>query len=315
MILNFSTSEKERLDEFLRKKLPAAINEENVSNSKIRRLVIAGAVCVNGRQIRRPAFELHGNSSITVNYEKEKFLFEKQPDDIKFELSEKDVLFEDEFLICVNKPALFPTEETVVGGEKRDNLHDAVVRYLWKKNPDLRNPPYVGIMHRLDRETSGIILFTKQRSVNKEIQRMFAEHDFTKIYVALCSEFPEKKVPKKEFSVEMFMNRISPKSQAAKWGSVPEKFGGLYSKTDFSILKEISYGGERCLVVQANLFTGRTHQIRVHLSSVGLPILGDVLYGGKPEKRVMLHSARLEFKHPVSGKMICIESEPDFLLN
>lgn len=312
MILNFSTSEKERLDEFLRKNLPAAINEENVSNSKIRRLVIAGAVCVNGNQIRRPAFELRGKSNIAVNYEKEKFLFEKQPDDIKFELSEKDVLFEDEFLICVNKPALFPTEETVVGGEKRDNLHDAVVRYLWKKNPALRNPPYVGIMHRLDRETSGIILFTKQRSVNKEIQRMFAEHDFTKIYVALCNELSGKKVPKKEFSVEMFMNRITPKSQAAKWGSVPEKSGGLYSKTDFSILKEISYGGKRCLVVQAKLFTGRTHQIRVHLSSAGLPILGDVLYGGKPEKRVMLHSVRLEFRHPVSGKMICVESEPDF---
>lgn len=278
MILNFSTSEKERLDEFLRKTLPAAINEENVSNSKIRRLVVAGAVCVNGKQIRRPAFELRGNSSITINYEKEKFLFEKQPDDIKFELSGKNVLFEDDFLICVNKPALFPTEETVVGGEKRDNLHDAVVRYLWKKNPELRNPPYVGIMHRLDRETSGIILFTKQRSVNKEIQRMFAEHDFTKIYVALCSNVSGKTVKKKEFSVEMFMNRISPKSQSAKWGAVTEKFGGLYSKTDFSILKEISYGG-------------------------------------KPEKRVMLHSARLEFKHPVSGKMICIESEPDFLLN
>ncbi len=315
MILNFSTLKKERLDEFLRKNLPAAINEENVSNSKIRRLVIAGAVCVNGSQIRRPAFELRGNSNITVNYEKDKFLFEKQPNDIKFELSEKDVLFEDDFLICVNKPALFPTEETIVGGEKRDNLHDAVVRYLWKKNPNLRNPPYVGIMHRLDRETSGIILFTKQRSVNKEIQRMFEEHDFTKIYVVLCCANSEKITVKKEFSVEMFMNRISPKSQAAKWGKVPEKFGGLYSKTDFSVLKEISYGGEHCFVVQANLFTGRTHQIRVHLSSVGLAILGDVLYGGKPEKRVMLHSSRLEFKHPVSGQKILVDSEPDFLLN
>lgn len=314
MILNFSTLKKERLDEFLRKNLPAAINEENVSNSKIRRLVVAGAVCVNGMQIRRPAFELRGNSNITVNYEKDKFLFEKQPDDIKFELSEKDVLFEDEFLICVNKPALFPTEETIVGGEKRDNLHDAIVRYLWKKNPDLRNPPYVGIMHRLDRETSGVILFTKQRSVNKEIQRMFTGHDFTKIYVALCCG-SEKIKPEKEFSVEMFMNRVSPKSQAAKWGSVPEKFGGLYSRTDFLVLKEIPRGEKKCFLVQASLFTGRTHQIRVHLSSSGLPILGDVLYGGIPAARVMLHSSRLEFKHPVTGQKICVESEPDFLLD
>lgn len=315
MILNFSTSEKERLDEFLRKNLPAAITAENVSNSKIRRLVVAGAVCVNGRQIRRPAFELRGNSNITINYEKEKFLFEKQPDDIKFELSEKDVLFEDEFLICVNKPALFPTEETVVGGEKRDNLHDALVRYLWKKNPGLRNPPYVGIMHRLDRETSGIILFTKQRSVNKEIQKMFSGHDFTKVYLALCCGGSEKIKPGKEFSVEMFMNRISPKSQPAKWGYVPEELGGLYSKTDFSVVDKILRGEKKYFLVRANLFTGRTHQIRVHLSSVGLPILGDVLYGGTPEKRVMLHSSRLEFIHPVTGQRICIESDPDFLLN
>ena len=315
MILNFSTLKKDRLDEFLRKNLPAAINEENVSNSKIRRLVVAGAVCVNGMQIRRPAFELRGSSNITVNYEKDKFLFEKQPDNVKFELSEKDILFEDEFLICVNKPALFPTEETIVGGEKRGNLHDEVVRYLWKKNPGLRNPPYVGIMHRLDRETSGIILFTKQRSVNKEIQRMFAEHDFTKIYVALCGGNSEKIRPEKEFSVEMFMNRVSPKSQASKWGSVPEKLGGVYSRTDFLVLKEIPRGGKKCFLVQANLFTGRTHQIRAHLSSVGLPILGDVLYGGIPAVRVMLHSSRLEFKHPVTGKTVCIESEPDFLLD
>ena len=93
MVLDFLTSEKQRLDEFLRKNLPSEIHEENVSNSKIRRLIVAGAVFVNGSQVRRPAFELRGTSRISVNYEKEKFLFEKKPDDIKFELSEKDVLY------------------------------------------------------------------------------------------------------------------------------------------------------------------------------------------------------------------------------
>ena len=170
MIYSFSTSEKIRLDEFLRRELPLKLNEpQNSSNSKIRRLIVAGAVFVNSRQVRRPAFELRGHSNVSVDFDEEKFLYEKQPDDIKFELTEKDVLYEDEYLICVNKPSLFPTEETIVGGKKRDNLHDAVVRYLWAKNPSLRNPPYVGIMHRLDRETSGVILFTKQRIVNKQV--------------------------------------------------------------------------------------------------------------------------------------------------
>ena len=73
------------------------------------------------------------------------------------------VLFEDENLIFINKPAFFPVEQTITGS--RANLHDAVVDYLWKRNPSLPNPPYAGIMHRLDRTTSGLILFTKKSHI------------------------------------------------------------------------------------------------------------------------------------------------------
>lgn len=310
-IFNFFTTDKIRLDEFLRQQLPSKLeNPENSSNSKIRRLIVAGAVSVNGRQCMRPAFELRGRSNVTVNFEEEKFFYEKQPDDIKFELTEEDVLFEDDVIILVNKPALFPTEETIVGGQKRDNLHDAVVRYLWAKNPSLRNPPYAGIMHRLDRETSGVILFTKSRTVNKTVQEMFAGHDFKKYYLALVTgDFSRTG---KVFSVEMFMNRVSAKSQAAKWGSVPESKGGLYSKTDFSLVKECSYNGRKAFLVQADLFTGRTHQIRVHLSSKNLPIIGDELYGGVEAQRIMLHAERLEFNHPVSGEKMVVRAECPF---
>ncbi|MCR5494730.1 MAG: RluA family pseudouridine synthase [Treponema sp.] len=318
MILNFSCSEKIRLDDYLRRELPSQVNDsQNISNSKIRRLIVAGAVSVNGRECRRPAFELRGQSKISVFFEEEKFFYEKQPDDIKFELSEKDVLYEDEYLICVNKPALFPTEETIVGGEKRDNLHDAVVRYLWAKNPSLRNPPYAGIMHRLDRETSGVILFTKQRSVNKPVQKMFEDHDFKKVYYALVSaENSEKKARKvklnESFVVEKYMNRITPKSQAGKWGEVSELKGGLYSKTVFTFLEERFFEGKKCFLVEANLFTGRTHQIRFHLSSIGFPIAGDTLYGGFSSKRVMLHACKLEFKHPLSGEKLSVLADCNF---
>lgn len=319
----FTTAEKIRLDEFLRKELPKKLSDpQNASNSKIRRLIVAGSVKVNEVQCRRPAFELRGKTCVCVNFDEEKFFYEKQPDDIKFELSEKDVLFEDDFLICVNKPSLFPTEETVVGGEKRDNLHAAVVRYLWSKNPALRNPPYAGIMHRLDRETSGVILFTKQRSVNKDIQKMFEKHDFTKIYKCLCKPLPSCSLKTEKgtaFTVEMYMNRISSKSQAAKWGSVPENRGGLYSKTDF-VIEEKRGGGSlfakkrfaESLLLSADLFTGRTHQIRVHLASRAIPIIGDTLYGGEAAERIMLHAYKLEFTHPVSGKMISVTAACPF---
>lgn len=321
MIINFSTINRVRLDEFLRQNLREKLeNPSLASNSKIRRLIVAGAVSVNSVQVRRPAFELRGRSHVAVDFDEKKFLYEKQPDDIKYEVTQKDILFEDEYLIVVNKPAFFPTEQTIVGGEKRDNLHDALVRFLWAQNPSLRNPPYAGIMHRLDRETSGAILFTKQRSVNAAIQKMFESHDFTKRYVALCSAGTQKSrlQQQKNFSqgykwtVEQQMNRISPKSQAAKWGVVPKNQGGLYSRTQFTILENRAVDGVHSFLVEADLFTGRTHQIRVHLSFSGLPILGDELYGGHPYKRIMLHSALLEFLHPVTNQKLSIRCSPDW---
>lgn len=298
--ITFKTEKTIRIDEFLRKELPlklsedgTSISEESFSNSKIRRLILAGAVFVNGRECRRPAFELRGRSTVVVEFDEEKFLYEKQPDDIKFEVSDKDVLFEDENLIFINKPAFFPVEQTITGN--RANLHDAVVDYLWKRNPSLRNPPYVGIMHRLDRETSGVILFTKNRTVNKEISDMFQSHEFTKEYLALAEVNP--KVGQKSFwTVEMFMGRVSSKSQKGKWGRLSEKEGGQYSKTDFEIVKKLNIEGKECFLIKCNLYTGRTHQIRVHLSECGLPLLGDTLYGGKEAERIYLHACHLVCK-------------------
>lgn len=316
--LKISSFEKIRLDEFLREKMPELLQTE-CSNSKIRRLIISAQVTVNGKVVTRPSFELRGKSEIKILFDKDKFFYEKKPDDIKFEVTKKSVLFENDDLIFIDKPAFFPVEQTIT--QNRDNLHDAVVRYLWKKNENLRNPPYVGIMHRLDRETSGVILFTKNRAANKSVQNMFENHDFEKKYLAVVlneGKFSQHSFEKKsfqikendEFCVEMYMERISSKCQAGKWGSVPKNKGGKYSKTDFKVLKEIELPdliGKKAFLIECNLFTGRTHQIRVHLASKGLPIVGDELYGGVPYKRMMLHSALLK------GMDFCVKSDFDYL--
>lgn len=293
------SEEKVRLDTLLRLKLPSLVNTE-ISNSKLRRLIIVGAVFVNGSQVRLPAFTVFKGSTVVAEIEEDKLFFEKQPDDIDFELTQKDILFEDEYLIVVNKPTHFPSEGGMV--LSRDNLHASVVRYLFKKQkeekPSAKNPPYVGIMHRLDRDTSGAILFTKTRTVNAFCHSMFENHLVKKEYIAVCCGLPKKD----RFTVELTMGRISPKSQAAKWGELAQSKGGLFSKTDFLILNK----KERFCVVNCNLFTGRTHQIRVHLSSVGLPILGDSLYGGLFSERIMLHAKTLSFPHPITSKKIQI---------
>lgn len=303
--LHFSSEQKIRLDEFLRQELPARIGQD-VSNSKIRRLIVAGAVSVNQRHTQRPSFELRGKSEITVELDLEKLFYEKQPDDIKFEVTPESVLFEDENLIFINKPAFFPVEQTITGN--RDNLHDAVVRYLWSKNPELRNPPYVGIMHRLDRETSGVILFTKTRAINKQISELFQSHSFVKKYAAVVPETVQlndgtKLTQGTQFTVEMNMDRISSSSQAAKWGKTPD---GQYSKTDFKVLSKITVEDKQCFLIECTLYTGRTHQIRVHLSSKGIPILGDTLYNGPAAKRIYLHSCEL------TSELFSVKSEPTF---
>ena len=333
---SFKTSSKIRLDLILREKLPLLVKKE-ISNSKIRRLIVSGSVFVNGRQIRVPSYEIFSGGEVSVNLDEEKLFFEKKPDDIKFELSQKDILFEDDFIICVNKPAHFPVESTIV--EERDNLHDAVVRFLFERQkiekPNAKNPPYVGIMHRLDAGTSGVILFSKSRAVNKPLHDMFENRTAKKTYIAVACGVPKQE----KFSVEFFMGRISPKSQAAKWGKLSESKGGLWSKTDFEVVSSIknelagdfetqNYSkkntsdfdkSENSLerqnkeksslcVLKCALHTGRTHQIRVHLASVGCPILGDELYGGKPFNRIMLHAQSLEFPHPASQKIIRIEA-------
>ena len=292
--LHFTTEQKIRLDEFLRKVLPECkqLKGQELSNSKIRRLIVAGAVSVNGRSVARPAFELRGKSEVSVALDVEKFFFEKQPDDVKFEVTETSVLYEDENLIFIDKPAFFPVEQTITGN--RANLHDAVVDYLWKKNPSLRNPPYVGIMHRLDRTTSGVIVFTKTRSVNNAVSELFQSHNLTKEYLAVVEDKGKLKEGD-SFSVEMFMGRITGKSQQGKWGQLPESRGGQFSRTDFRVLRTLTIEKRSCLLIQCSLHTGRTHQIRVHLSSQGLPILGDELYGGKAAKRLYLHASHLVF--------------------
>lgn len=289
----------ERLDIFLRRVLPPLVNSQ-ISNSKIRRLIVAGTVSVSGRQCRLPSFVLRGTESVTVSVDEDRLFYEKQPDDILFTLTEKDLLYEDDYIIVVNKPAFISTEETVVKG--RANLHQCVVDYLWKKNPSLRNPPYAGIMHRLDRETSGVILFTKSRSANAGIHGQFESHTVIKKYRAVCAPAKAALTLPDEFSVRLTMGRISAKSSQCKMGLLSPSKGGQDSHTDF----KVSSFNNGLYYVDALLHTGRTHQIRFHLSQKGFPILGDTLYGGRTYERIMLHSYSLTFVHPISGKEMTV---------
>ena len=294
-----TVKEKEQLDVFLRSVVPSLVNAE-VSNSKIRRLIVAGCVFINGKQCRSPSASLKVSQRVDIEIDQEKLFFEKQAFDKAFVIQSSDVLFEDESLIIINKAPFIPVEETIVKG--RANVHQSVVDYLWKENPSLRNPPYAGIMHRLDHQTSGVLLFTKTRAVNASIHQQFESHSIKKIYRAVCTKKTNAPI-EKEFTVSLSMGRISPKSAPCKMGLLSEKNGGLPSVTQFRVheVKDDLY------YIDAFLHTGRTHQIRFHLSQKGLPLVGDTLYGGSEgfkqfDNRIMLHAFSLTFEHPLTKK-------------
>lgn len=302
---------KIRLDELLRQNLPKLTGLE-LSNSKIRLLIMAGCIRVNGREVRIPSYTVFVKSNVEAFVDKDKLLYEKQADDISFEVTEESVLYEDEYLIFINKPAKFPTEKTIV--TDRDNLHDAVVRYLWKKNPSLRNPPYVGIMHRLDKDTSGVILFTKTREVNKAIFDMFdssklelnetSEKNYRPVQKTYIAVVKDSVKIKESFTVKNFLGRITSKSAGCKWGEVPESRGGLIAVTEFKVIKR---DAGRCYL-ECHPITGRTHQIRIHLAGLGTPISGDTLYNGDKAERLFLHAKSLELTHPITGKKISVSA-------
>lgn len=302
-----------KLDEFLRIELPSLARqftgEESLSNSKIRRLIVAGAVSVDGKQTRIPAAIVPQGSNVEIFMDTEKLMFEKKPDDIAFEMSADRILFEDDAIIVVDKPAGIPTEATVVAS--RDHLHAAVKRFLQTRD-GTRNEPYVGLHHRLDRETSGVVLFSKSRAVNPACHDIFEGRRARKEYEALAAQEEQSRAAKRfaqtadpargeSFFVENQLGRITAKSAQAKWGAVSS--GGSPARTDFEVLDRYRLA----LRVLALPKTGRTHQIRVHLAGIGLPILGDPLYGGaasiagKPVSRVMLHARALIFPHPITG--------------
>jgi 23S rRNA pseudouridine1911/1915/1917 synthase len=186
-----------------------------------------------------------------------------------------DILHEDDALVFVNKPAGLVVQQRMFEPDE-PFLHDLVQRYT--------SPAF--LMQRLDRGTSGVIFFTKLSEVNVRLTRQFERKRIKKTYLALCDgELGERQ------TVDAPIARIG----AIKFGV---KDGGKRAVTH---LRPLAYQAAGSLI-EIELETGRTHQIRVHLAAIGHPLAGDWLYGEQNESRPMLHAAELEMTHPLTGQ-------------
>ena len=206
------------------------------------------------------------------------------------------VLYEDNHIIAVNK-----TCNEIVQGDKTGDtpLSETVKAYI----KDKYNKPgevFLGVTHRLDRPTSGVVLFARTSKALTRLNEMFKSHEqIKKTYWAIVQGAP--KVPEARLENWLVRNEAQNKSYIAKPGAKEAKQAILSYKT---LVK-----GEHYTLLEVNLETGRHHQIRCQLAAIGCPIKGDLKYGAKrsnPDGGICLHARKIEFIHPVKKENICI---------
>jgi 23S rRNA pseudouridine1911/1915/1917 synthase len=281
----------ERLDRFLARSLP------ELTRSRLRHLIDEGLVTVDGKLPAKAGLALAAGARVRVTTPP------PEPSELAPEPVPLHVVYEDDDLLIVDKPAGMPVHPAP--GHAAQTLVNALLAYA----PQLSRAGgegRPGIVHRLDKDTSGLIIVAKNDAAHAALARQLKAREVEKTYVALV----EGRLAQREGVIDAPLGRHP--AQRKKQAVVA---GGRAARTRFRVLREID--GRTLLEVHPE--TGRTHQIRVHLASIGHPVAGDRTYGpGRPPvpslRRQFLHASRLAFRHPRTGARIELEAElPDDL--
>jgi 23S rRNA pseudouridine1911/1915/1917 synthase len=260
---------------------------QEISRSRLKKAFDAGKVVVNAVAVAG-RYKLHAGDWIEAEIE-EASLTSEAPTAQAIGLS---ILYEDEDLIVINKASGMVTHPG--NGTTEDTLVHALLSHCGDQLSSIGAPMRPGIVHRLDKETSGVIVVAKTDSAHLALARAFAGRNLYKRYRALVCGVPEKDTG--SCTGAIFRHPVHRIKMA-----VLDK--GRVAHTDWRVLRRF---GKLASELECVLHTGRTHQIRVHMSYAGFPLLGDTLYGFKPTgfpmaiPRVMLHAERLHLEHPLT---------------
>ncbi|MHC1742555.1 MAG: pseudouridine synthase [Syntrophobacteraceae bacterium] len=252
-------------------------------------LIDFGSVQVNGRQERRPGRPLVPGDILLVCWPRggtRRF----------YEIRSENILYRDREVFAYNKEASVPSQQTPADGY--NNLYAAVYRYLIAEGA---HDPYVALHHRLDKDTSGVMIFALDRSANRRLGAAFEQKKIRKEYLAWVEGCPLKDT----WISNEDIGRSGGRYVFCARGQ------GKPAETAFEVLKAAD---GRALVL-ARPLTGRTHQIRLHLKAAGHPVVGDRLHGGPSAPRLYLHAYRLTLHHPTNRREITITATlpPDWL--
>jgi len=272
-----------RLDKFLSNQV------KTISRTQAKKLINQGQILVNGRKVD-PDFELSKGDSISID------MPAPTPTQVKAEKINLKIIYEDRDILVLDKDegmVVHPTLDHPSG-----TVVNALLHYLKLPSENLENLR-PGIVHRLDKGTSGLLVIAKNPNALEKLKTQFKARLVKKKYLALVMG----KMEPRSGDIEKPIGR-HPTNR--KKFSVQE--GGKEAQTYYNVIEYIGGKKEGFSLVEVSPKTGRTHQIRVHLKSLGYPIVGDRLYGGKPASRIFLHAFSLEFSHPTKGKTVSFES-------
>lgn len=272
-----TVQQKDRLDKVLATQL-------DISRNQVEKLIKEGLVSVNGRTVTKASFKVEAGDEVAYTFKEAE---KKEAPMIDFDV---EILYEDAHLMVINKPAglvVHPAPSV-----KEPTLVDWL-KWRGISLSTISGEERHGIVHRIDKETTGALVIAKTNEAHEKLSLQLQDKSMGRYYLALI-DYPLKE----NVVVDKPIGR-NPKNRL-KMDVVPT---GKSAKTAFVKLAAASCGTE---LIAAKLFTGRTHQIRVHLSTLGRHILGDDLYGFKSKRdkilRVNLHAYLLYLTHPVSGE-------------
>ncbi len=264
---------------------------EDISRVAIQRLIETGKILVNGQKVKA-SYKVQVNDKITMEEEKA----------VEVELKAQDIpveiIYEDRDIIVVNKPKGMVVHPA--NGNPDGTLVNAIMAICKDSLSGIGGEIRPGIVHRLDKDTSGILIVAKNDKAHINLSQQIKEHKVKKTYIALVKGI----VKENNATINMPIGRSE---KDRKKMAVTKK--GKEAITHFKVLKRY----DKYTLLEINIETGRTHQIRVHLSQIGYPIVGDEVYSkGKNEwniKGQCLHAKSLDFKHPITNEDMHLEAK------
>ena len=275
-------------DEFAGNRLDAAINQkfgQIISRTRAQELLKNGEITVNGNNKVKPGLKVKGGELVIIPEPEKEVESTISATNLNF-----PIVFEDAHLIVVNKPSGLVVHPGA--GAEKETVVSALLGYTTLS--PIGAPLRPGVVHRLDKGTSGIMLLAKTRNAHKKLASAFAGHQIEKEYLAIIQGHIVNKKGRIEVAIER--DKIHRKRMKA---TSPEK--GRMAISHFEVIEYLN----GATLVRVKILTGRTHQIRVHMAFTGHPLLGDTTYGGKKfqgNSEHFLHSWRLAMPHPVNGK-------------